>query len=79
MWVVQRVRTASTVVELRTALGQLEASLHDEYVSTQFKRKPAPVKGAWVSTGPNRVPRACHSDVWITGALGMVIQVDSGQ
>lgn len=47
----QRVRAASTVVELRTALGQLEASVHDEYLSPHFKRQPATVKGAWLSAG----------------------------
>ncbi|EIE24672.1 hypothetical protein COCSUDRAFT_46901 [Coccomyxa subellipsoidea C-169] len=66
----QRVRTASTVVELRTALGQLEASLHDEYVSTQFKRKPAPVKGACLSTGK----AAGHKQQAAEGAEGTEAQ-----
>jgi len=39
------------VVELRTALGQLEAAVHDEYLSPHFKRQPATVKGAWLSAG----------------------------
>jgi hypothetical protein len=47
----QRVRAAATVLELRTALGQLETAVHEEFLSPQFKRKPAPVKGAWLSAG----------------------------
>ncbi len=57
----QRVRSATSVLEVRTALGQLEANLHEEYVSPQFKRKPTPVKGAWLTTGAH-----CHI-VHLTG------------
>lgn len=57
MWscVAQWVCLATTVLEVRTALGQLETNVHEEYISPQFKRKPTPVKGAWLTTGAQQL------------------------
>ncbi|KAK9835073.1 hypothetical protein WJX81_008591 [Elliptochloris bilobata] len=56
------VRTATSVVALRDALGQLEAALSSTHVAPQFVRLPVLVKGAWLladaTADPGPLPAA---------------------
>lgn len=45
------VKRATTPLELRERLGELEGAIRDGALSPAFIRKPLLVKGAWLSTG----------------------------
>lgn len=47
----EAVKGATSVLELRQALGRLEEGLNADYVSPAFHRRPLLVKGAWLPTG----------------------------
>ncbi len=45
------VRGAAELSELRDALGELQAGVKDERLSSTYIRTPLLVKGAWLPTG----------------------------
>ncbi|KAK9816480.1 hypothetical protein WJX72_000803 [[Myrmecia] bisecta] len=45
------VKAAASVVELRSALGELEGAIREDYLSKLLQRQPLLVRGAWLPIG----------------------------
>lgn len=75
----QEVRNAMGPEDLRAALATLESSIHEEYLSPLFNRKPLLVKGAWLPTGTSWnliLSLTRHTDIKLSKAVLEHLQVE---